>query len=157
MENIVCIEGPLKTLNEVLAINIEHQLGYRCINDTECVMTNTNHQNHDKQIKILNLIDCAKMKSSEIWFRAEKELYLRNDCTYAALFNVGVQFGGEIEIEAYLRGYRGVFLENRPWNLFLKGIQTIFTGKIWFSRNVLQMIREKVNNKGGGQIRKRSL
>jgi DNA-binding NarL/FixJ family response regulator len=75
----------------------------------------------------------------------ERGLYLRNDHQYAALFNVDVQFGGEIEIEAYLRGYRGVFFENRPLDLFLKGIEIIFDGKLWFSRNILQLVREKVN------------
>ncbi len=39
--------------------------------------------------------------------------------------------------DSLARGIRGIFFENEPLELFIKGIRTILSGEYWFSRELL--------------------
>ena len=143
----VYISGPRAALNEVLAIHIKKNLGLDCIKKQDADIIDTNDSK--KNLETLFLIDCSGKTGEDILTSVETSLlFFGNIFPYVALFNVDARFKDEIEHVAYLRGISGVFFEDKPLDLLLKGIQTIFDGELWFSRNSMsRLLKYEKNDK----------
>jgi len=63
-----------------------------------------------------------------------------------ALFNVSQQIDIQLEKEILKRGIRGVFTQNCPCQIFIKGIRAIKKGELWFSRRILTQVLLDLNN-----------
>jgi LuxR family transcriptional regulator, positive regulator of biofilm formation len=145
MKKQVVIHSPQQTNSEALAIQIERNLGYSCLNNNEIALINFEISKNVE--RTLYLIDCVGQKISDIRKRIKQQAISRNDHCDVALFNLAMDINNDIEIDAFVEGYKGVFFENIPLNIFLKGLRAIFEGQIWYSRKVLnQFYRKAYNN-----------
>ena len=57
-----------------------------------------------------------------------------------ALFNISPEGGGVFERQAIERCLRGIFYMDEPLEQFLKGVQAILNGELWFSRKTTSSI-----------------
>ena len=138
MKEQVCIDSHSQILSEFLVTHIRQSLGYNCDHCAKIkklLVMKTNHP--EKANKTLYLQDCAGMGDLELREKIKLERISENGQIYG-LFNVALNVDRNIEIEAFLGGYRGFFFENIGMELLIKGIRAIFEGQVWFSRNVLK-------------------
>ena len=96
--------------------------------------------------RTLYLIDCAGEKNSSLLEKINREVISGDGQNYMALFNVAANIDSNIEIEAFMRGYKGFFSENIGLDLLKKGIRAIFDGQLWFSRDVLNFFHERMKD-----------
>lgn len=130
----VCIVGSRRLQNELVAYVLERETGARCETRAEIHHVSVRDDtNNGSQRQIL--WDCSGKDPetilSEIESRA-KTLIARD---LVVLFNV--QAGLGIEEKTVALGVRGVFYENDPLHLFLKGVQAVFLGELWLSRKIM--------------------
>jgi LuxR family transcriptional regulator, positive regulator of biofilm formation len=140
----VVIHSPQQTNSEALAIQIERNLGYSCVNNNGIALINFEVPKNVE--RTLYLIDCIGQKISDIRKRIKQQVISRDDHCDVALFNLATDIDNDIEIDAFVEGYKGVFFENIPLNLFLKGLSAIFEGQMWYSRKVLNRFYRKAYN-----------
>jgi DNA-binding NarL/FixJ family response regulator len=135
----IFIVGPREFQNELIAAQIEKELGHRCA--LKPVLQIKEEKNQPSMgSKMLHLIDFGGMRSTDMSSFSSTDKFHSYKDTYQALFNVNAQLGEEIEFKAYTYGYQGLFFENQSQDLFLKGIRTILDGKYWFSRTAMNRI-----------------
>jgi LuxR family transcriptional regulator, positive regulator of biofilm formation len=142
MKEQVYIDSPRQSLSEALAIHIEQQLGFPCFLNYKNIIKNPD--DHADEGRTLYLIDCSGAGDQVLRDRIKKESIPGNSRDYIALFNVPANTAEDIEMEAFVMGYKGIFFENTGLDLFMKGVRAIFQGQVWFSRNVLNHFYEKV-------------
>jgi LuxR family transcriptional regulator, positive regulator of biofilm formation len=137
----VYIQSPRQSLSEAMSFQIQQQLGLQCVNNFK----NPSGFDDYNTLKgrVLYLIDCAGIGDSLLSERIKKDPVPENGNGYIALFNVLTGISEDIELDAFMRGYRGLFYENVGLEIFLKGVKAIFDGQIWFSRNSLHHFYEK--------------
>ena len=143
MKEQVYIESHNEILSEFLAMHLKQSLGYNCYQIQKYLFSKTNHPENAN--KTLYLQDCGGMGAPELREKIELEKISGNGQIYG-LFNVALNVNSDIEIEAFLKGYKGFFFENTRLELLTKGIQVIFNGQVWFSRNVLNHVYNKIKD-----------
>ncbi|MBI5844120.1 MAG: response regulator transcription factor [Deltaproteobacteria bacterium] len=83
----------------------------------------------------LVLLDCLNATGLPLWAAGIEIKDPKNGGDYLALFNVGKE--RKLTREAMSRGMRGVFYDNMPLPIILKGIKAILSGELWYSRETL--------------------
>ena len=133
-DKLVCIIGPLKLQNEMMASFIEEETEIKCL-----IVEDVGHvpgiDDKESGQQRLILWDCLG-KDPEITFNELEQFDGKVlDRTFVAFFNVdpGMQFTEE----AVARGVRGFFYEQDPFENLLKGVRAIFEGELWVSRKIL--------------------
>lgn len=135
-DSSIYIIGPLTLQNEFLAYVINKEIGAKCsifdreLNSFSFAQFGGNDDNLDKK---LILIDTEDQSFEEI---------IKNTATNGslsdrliALFNLNENAG--VEKKALVRNIRGFFYKDDHFEIFLKGIRSIFNGEIWVSRKTL--------------------
>jgi DNA-binding CsgD family transcriptional regulator len=96
-------------------------------------------KHNSKNARYLILFDCHKFKTSSIWASLGANIIDGNRNTGIALFNVDSGLSAEVEPVAIERGIRGVFYEDLSLDLLLKGVGSILTGELWYSRKAVSL------------------
>lgn len=143
----IFIVGPLNLQNEFLSYVINKEIGAKCsIYDrelnafAECQNLDTGSGNS----KALILIDTEDQSFEEILKRITTNGNFSNG--QIALFNLNKNAG--VEKKALAKNIRGFFYKEDHFDVFLKGIHSIFSGEIWVSRKMLlQCVFESFNEK----------
>jgi len=132
----IVILGPVTLQNEFLAYVISKEIGARC------TMLDTAQKSSAKS----DCLDCdGSVKKTLLLIDTEHQSYedvlkriSRNGDTppwLIALFNLDEK--ACVEKNALARNIRGFFYKDDHFNVFLKGIRSIFRGEIWVSRKML--------------------
>lgn len=143
----IFIVGPLTLQNEFLSYVINKEIGAKCsIFDRELNAFSAcqNLDSGDSNKKVLILIDTEDQSFEEILKRITTNGNISNGLI--ALFNLNENAG--VEKKALARNIRGFFYKEDHFEVFLKGIRSIFNGEIWVSRKMLlQCVFESFNEK----------
>jgi len=142
----VYLLGSIVSQNELMADYIRNKLGYDThfdhISHLEKIIQNSNGHN------ILVMIDCSGKGIEDIWSITENKMDLSDKQAYLVLFNVMWEYENDIEREALARGVQGIFFDNNPLTMIEKGIETIFSGELWFSRKTMSQLLKDANING---------
>ncbi len=138
------IFGPLNLQNELMADFIANETGYtcRCCEDTDIGQV----INKQADNSTLILWDCLNKGLSTVWTDLGAQFSDNYRKSSLALFNVSQQIDIQLEKEILKRGIRGVFTQNCPCHIFIKGIQAIKKGELWFSRRILTQVLLDLEN-----------
>ncbi len=133
MESQIYIVGPVKLQNEMMAQCLESSTELTCVCCSESDLSSTLNKTNGHPSLIL--WDSVGNDMDNLWTALGVGFNLSNDQHFVVLFNVNQDKG--VEKEAAIRGVRGVFYKNDPFEIFAKGIQAILKGELWFSRETL--------------------
>ena len=133
-EEFIYIIGPRSFQNELMLFFLQQKTGANV-----GAVEDSNHIQHQHAKKIpqptLFLCDCLEKNLDtcllELGSNDKKILYDH----YIALFNISPGLG--IEEKALRKGIRGFFYEQDHPEQLLKGIQAIFNGELWASREIM--------------------
>ena len=136
---------PQTMQNELLAAWITQETKFNCQscrgNDIAKAI------NQQEKGKLLILWDCMGKGVTTLWTDLGVKFGGKNLNCKIALFNVSSQIRTQIEKQAIKRGVCGLFLQNCPRLLLLKGITAILNGELWFSRRMMtEIVLEAQNN-----------
>lgn len=133
MESKIYIVGPMKLQNEMMAQCLGSSMELTCVCCSESDLTSTLNKTNGHPSLIL--WDCVGNDMDNLWTGLGAGFNLSNDQHFVVLINVNQDKG--IEKEAAIRGVRGVFYKNDPFEMFAKGLRAILRGELWFSRETL--------------------
>ncbi len=114
----------------------------RCCEDTDIAQV----INKQAGKSTLILWDCFNKGLSTVWTDLGARFSDKHLKCGVALFNVAQQIDIQFEKEILKRGIRGVFMQNCPRPIFIKGIQAIKKGELWFSRRALTRVLLDLEN-----------
>ncbi len=121
--------------NEIISNFIYNELGVKCTIDRN-IASIQNIKNGNVEHNILLMVDTACVDPDKIQGDLEEKNNREVIIHFpTALFNM--DHGTALEAEALRCGVKGFFYANDTKELFLKGIQAIFDGQLWVSRDVL--------------------
>jgi DNA-binding NarL/FixJ family response regulator len=83
----------------------------------------------------LIMVDAADEHAEELFTDIKYERKLQTPTCFVAMYNITTP--GSMEREAILRGVRGFFYRSDGMDLLVKGIESLFRGEIWLSREIL--------------------
>ena len=122
----IIIIGPRRLQNEMMSRILEQETGASCSCGDEISGSVTSD---------LILIDCHDQDVKKVLAALETENKDGPLPYLIALFNLPP--GKGVEEDSVMSGIVGVFHQNDPINQFLKGVKAIFTGELWFSRDMM--------------------
>jgi DNA-binding NarL/FixJ family response regulator len=128
------IGGEPKLQNKLLATYIEEKTGLTCFlsNDISGLPVTDSLKESQKSVF---LWDCLDTDPKRLWeYLEECSEPSRLKCN-VVLFNVKPNCG--IENEAIRYNVQGIFYNNDPPEILVKGIKAILRGELWFSRQIL--------------------
>lgn len=133
-KKIIYIIGPLRLQNELMVSFLEQEIGAKCIASQDIRMVPSIDDKTITQSRMI-LLDCLEKDLdsylSELESSPEHILHKH----LVALFNIN--FGLGIEEKALKIGVRGFFYEQNPLEILSKGIQAMFNGELWASREIM--------------------
>lgn len=129
---IIHIIGP-KTLQNDLMVSFLRDNGAQCFSSDSHINLISRENCHQK-LPCLFLIDCHEIDVEKILIDILKEEDV-GDTLLIALFNV--RKGEEAGKKALEIGIRGIFYETDTVQSLLKGIEAIFRGELWVSREIM--------------------
>ena len=133
MDPQIIIVGPLKLQNELLTFFIGRSTGLRCVRAQEYGFSYIKEA-HNRPMPLI-LWDCLGIKGSGINIAFGREFESLPTTCPIAIFNAGLDKG--IEPEAIKLGIRGIIYENDAPAIFVKGIQALVKGELWYPREAL--------------------
>lgn len=139
-DRLICIVGPHKFQNELMAFFLERSTHAKCLERASVSDLPASDEGHFQPPRLI-LWDCLDKEVDACL--ADLDAYresLSND--HAALFNL--RKGRGIEQMALARGVRGFFYVENAITQLPKGVRVIFDGELWVSREITsQYILEK--------------
>jgi len=133
MDPQIIIVGPLKLQNELLTFYIGRSTGLRCVRQQEYSFSYISGTPKDSLPLIL--WDCLGNDGADLNIEYGKTFeFLTVKCPIA-IFNATNDNG--IENEAIKLGIRGIIYENDSPAIFIKGIQALHKGELWYPRDAL--------------------
>jgi LuxR family transcriptional regulator of csgAB operon len=130
MKKRVFILGIQDLQKELLLHAIQEKLS------AECALVRGVHMvAADSAAPTLILVDAGDDHAGELLTDIKYERKLQPPACVVALYNIATP--GATEREGLLRGVRGFFYRSDGIDLLLKGIETLFRGEIWLSRDIL--------------------
>lgn len=132
------IFGPQILQNELLAEYVAKETGYACEHCKDIDLTRV--LNIHKNGRSLILWDCMGKAVSTLWTELGIGLGEAQLQGYMALFNVSHLIDIQVEKEILKRGIRGIFPQDCPRPVFVKGIKSILAGELWFSRKAMTQL-----------------
>ena len=128
------IVGPLKLQNELIASYLKQTTGDEClaVSDIRQVLTDDSKDHCPRK---LFLWDCQGKSMNGLI--AELSTYINKNQSHnrVVLFNVPLDM--EFQKKFILKGIHGFFYEHDSLDKFIKGVQAVLDGKLWFSREVM--------------------
>jgi ATP/maltotriose-dependent transcriptional regulator MalT len=125
--------------NQLLAELLTKETGFTATcGQNFCVLRPKQREN-----RYLLLIDCHSLDPQEIWSKSAK-ISIHNNLNYQmALFNVHCSMAAALEKDAMARGIRGIFTDDQPMEVLVKGIKSITAGEFWYTRRAMSRFLEK--------------
>ncbi|MDY6851618.1 MAG: LuxR C-terminal-related transcriptional regulator, partial [Thermodesulfobacteriota bacterium] len=143
IDKTICVAGPRKTQNELMALFLEQTMGAKCQVGEDGWKIPVEMAGKGKLQRLI-LWDCDG-KDLEVGLTAfELRSRKLTSQDLVAFFNLGC--GREFEEKALAKGVWGFFYEQDPLEQFPKGINAIFNGEFWASRQT--MTKCILQNKG---------
>jgi DNA-binding NarL/FixJ family response regulator len=142
MESQIYIVGPMKLQNEMMAQCLESSTELTCVCCSESDLSSTLSKTNGHPPVIL--WDCIGNDMDNLWTALGVALNVSNDQHFVVLFNVS--HDERLERKAAIRGVRGVFFKNDPFEILIKGVQAILKGELWFSRGTLSKFLLEAKN-----------
>ena len=128
------IVGKRRLQNELIASYLTKQTG------NECFLLDSIHQLSScdldpKSCRGLVFWDCHENDSKKLLAELRSYARTENSATRIVFFNVPAYF--ELDKKFILKGVHAFFYEHDSLNIFLKGVQSVLAGKLWFSREIM--------------------
>jgi len=143
-EETVYIVGPRRVQNELIASCLRRATGARCVlGDDISGVQLRDDPIRDRKPNLL-LWDCQEEDPKNLVGRLRANGIQESSPNYIVLFNVYRDLG--IEEECLWRGIRGFFYDDDSLSQFVKGVQAVLNGQLWFSRKT--MTRYILENRG---------
>ena len=133
-ETRIVILGSHTLQNELLASYLKDKTGFDCCCRSYTGM-GTFVLDPDEDSTWLFLVDSRSSDFTEIWQNLSNGENINGSRSLYALCNVDKEL--HIESEAVACGIRGIFYNQEPFQNFPKGIKTMITGELRFSRKFL--------------------
>jgi LuxR family transcriptional regulator of csgAB operon len=131
---MICIVGPCRVNNELLASFLEREVGVKCfIADSIDGVIQLNAKEADKT-KII-LFDCFGKDPERLFIEIEPYVNKIDSLSVAVVFNL--IRGLKIEEDLVLRGVRGIFYVNDHLEQLQRGVRALLKGEFWISRNIM--------------------
>ena len=132
--NKLYVIGPRRIQNELIASHLEKEIGNECL-----LLENFNQipkENHKPGAHpSLVLWDCVEKDLERFLADIETNTGQKKSAHRIVFFNVSN--GMEFRKKYALKGIYGFFYEHDPMDIFIKGVQAVLDGKLWFSREVM--------------------
>ncbi len=132
---VVYIIGPMRLQNELIASCLEREIGAKCFVEKDINRISFSDDSKYSVRPRLVLLDCKGKNLRNLraelrpWFKQKRSRY------HIVFFNLCRDLG--IEKKCVLEGIRGFFYERDPLDIFLKGVQAVFGGELWLSREIM--------------------
>ena len=129
----IIILGLQNLQNELLAYVLQKEIGARC-----CVAEEIRELAEQMDVeaeKRLLLVDCSGRSIKKTLEELHQSAWNSKMPVTIALF--ALQHGRGIEQNALQYGVRGFFYQHEKLPLIMKGVDTLFRGEIWLSREIL--------------------
>lgn len=144
----VCIVGPNKLQNSLMASALEPSVGAECF-VSETFDGSAEYEGNRAGTKRLVLWDRFGKNAQECLSEYEVNAHQMSSADFLAFFNLSR--GLEIEERVIPRGVNGFFYTQDSLELIARGITAIFKGQIWVSRKILaQCIGKRDDEKSTG-------
>ena len=128
------IVGSQRLQNELIAACVEQETGDECF-----ILENINQipKTHQKDHDLRRIVfwDCKGKDPKRL--RAEIERYTSKKQLENRIILFNVPPSMDFEKKFVLKGIQGFFYDHDPLNIFIKGIESILDGKLWFSRDTM--------------------
>lgn len=129
--------------NQLLADLLTAKTGYSTTcGSSFCVV----RPGENRPCRYLVLIDCHGIAQDEIWSSLSMNAIHNGRSTMVALFNVLPGLIKQMDKVAMKRGIRGLFSEDHSLDVLVKGIKSIATGELWYTRKSMCRFLEKTIN-----------
>jgi DNA-binding NarL/FixJ family response regulator len=129
----IIILGPQNLQNELFAYVLQREIGARCrIGEEIEVLAEMIDAEAEQR---LMLVDCSGRNIKKTLEELETSSWKSVTAVTIALFSL--QHGRGIEQNALQFGVRGFFYKDEKLPLIMKGVDTLFRGEIWLSREIL--------------------
>lgn len=97
--------------------------------------------------RYLILIDCHGITEDKIWSSLSMNAFNNGHKAMVALFNVLPDLVDQMDRAAMARGIRGLFSDEHSLDELVKGIKSIATGELWYTRKSMSRFLEKTINR----------
>ena len=129
----IIILGPQNLQNELFAYVLQREIGARCRIEEE-IEDLAGMLDVEAEQRLL-LVDCSGRNIKKTLEELDKGPWKSETPATIALF--ALQHGRGIEQNALQFGVRGFFYQQEKLPLIMKGVDTLFSGEIWLSREIL--------------------
>lgn len=143
IDKTICVAGPRKTQNELMAVFLEQAMGVKCQVGEDGWEIPVKKGGEGKRPRLV-LWDCKGKDLEGCLTDFESSSTNLTPEDLVAFFNL--RRGRESEEEALAKGVWGFFYEQDSLEQFPKGINAIFNGEFWASRQT--MTKCILQNKG---------
>ena len=128
------IVGPMKLQNELMASYLKKETGHDCVAVDDISQVQRTGDTTKNRQKLL-FLDCQG-KSLQLLL-AELGPYVdsNGDDSRIVVFNVPTDM--QFQKQHILKGIHGFFYERDALDNFLKGVQAVLDGQLWFSREMM--------------------
>ena len=128
------IVGPQRLQNELIAACLEQEESNECF-----ILDNIDQipKAPQKDPNLLRIVfwDCNGKNPKNLRAEIKKYTGQKQPESQIVLFNVPSSM--DFEKKFVLMGIRGFFYDHDPLNIFIKGVESILDGKLWFSRDTM--------------------
>ena len=137
---MICIVGPRKLQNELIASRLETEIGVKCwLGEDIGPISLSNDRKYGTERNgsgtKLVLWDCHGKDLNSILHELEYYGNKKSSGHHVALFNVSHDMG--IEEQCVWLGVRGFFYDHDSLPQFLQGVRVILSGELWLSRKIM--------------------
>jgi DNA-binding NarL/FixJ family response regulator len=133
MDPQIIIVGPLKLQNELLTFFIGRSTGLRCVRAQEFNFSYISGTTPEHMPLIL--WDCLGVDGTDLHVHFGREFETLPVRCPIAVFNANPANG--VETEAIKLGIRGIMYEDDAPAIFIKGVQALSKGELWYPRDAL--------------------
>lgn len=131
----VHILGPNELQNALMASYLQSKTGLPCFYSKDMNLSSALNAGDTSLV----LWDCTVSIVNDLLPQLDTALGSRDARLSPALFNAALDGKAhKVLREAVIRGIRGIFLENDPPEVLLKGVSAILKGEHWLTRNFLE-------------------
>jgi DNA-binding NarL/FixJ family response regulator len=129
----ILILGPQNLQNELLAYVLQREIGARCriVEEIDDLAEKLDTQAEQR----LLIVDCSGCNIKKTLEELNKSPWKSETPVTIALLSL--QHGRGIEQNALQFGVRGFFYQHEKLPMIMKGVDTLFRGEIWLSREIL--------------------
>jgi len=132
--SVLCIVGNNQFNNEVLADYLESHTGLKCHSIQVTELVNFCDRLSDKTILIL--LDCATLGLVEACNREPITQILSHKNHLVLCINANQSMGQPVE--ALKKGIRGILFDQLTIDVYLRAIQAVLAGELWYPREILE-------------------